>query len=137
MQRSWIPLLLLACLPVACSPKPAPPPRPPLEVVRAVRVEVEKIADARAAESEREGRRSVWRPRLQSCLEELDRIAETLEKNGAFGPPQDEQADELLRIGFELGQASECDARLALALRPEAQALARASKALRRFRVPG
>jgi hypothetical protein len=142
MMRKLVPILLAGALSLvagACSGKPAekPAPRPAFEVVRDIRAGIKTAADARQAEAEREGRRVIWRPRLETCLLDLDGIIAVLQKHGTYGPPQDEQADELMRASFDLGQAAECDPRLAAAMRPHVVALMLASKQLRRFSVPG
>jgi hypothetical protein len=132
-------LVLAAVLPLAaCSAEKTPEkPRPAHVIVREARAEIEKLADAREAEAETKGERVIWRPRIDTCLEDLDRTLEVIEKRGEFGPPMDEQADELMRASFDLGQAAECDPKLSAVIRPQAMALQKASKLLRRFTVPG
>ncbi len=138
MKIAIAPFLLAAFLPLAACSEEKPPekPRPVFEVVREIRTEVQKAADARQLDAEGKGERIIWRPRVDTCLGDLDRIVEGLEKRGEFGPPQDEQADELMRAGHDLGQATECDPKLASEVRPQIRALVTASKRLRRFSVP-
>jgi hypothetical protein len=112
------------------------PIQPAFEIVRQARAKIEVVAKTRAEQATRQGAPAGWQDRLAADVKWLDEVADELEHQGAYGPPREEQADELQRLGYEIRQATECDPALLVAVMPALQDLERTSRRLRVFTLP-
>jgi hypothetical protein len=130
-------LLVLLLAGAGCTPKPPAQERASFEVVRDARRAIDEVARARVASATQQGRPVIWQSRLEYDVKWLDQLADELERLGASGPPRDEQADELLRIGYELRQAAEADPQLLKELQPALRDLEKTARSLREFSLPG
>jgi hypothetical protein len=118
-------------------PQPPAPPRPCFVAVREVRAAVEGVAAAALERAQAAGVRPIWRARLASNLEALERVAASLEAGGGdYGAARIGEAEELLRIGFDLRQTGDADGELGRALAPHVLELTRISQRLRTFLEP-